>query len=265
MKLDTQWEPVPNQKFEIGRTINPFKCDCTDCDFLHCPKKNYAVRYKVKGYKVQDFWDAYKDDIVELNRKNVLDVDFANDYNFQLTWDLITDLMEAVAFTFPKNTYWDTTDSLWEDRDKEIGDTRYQTIRLVKFNRAGSEVELGRITIANHKILEIDMTNAQYKLAEKIRDVLLWLKQQTYIQVEKDYEDTLPNIGWLDREGRLYKCKHGEHSKLAEKLIGGELAAESFGWIKIILEEEEDGYLHTCRLSPEQKNWLSLNGYVVED
>jgi len=37
------------------------------------------------------------------------------------------------------------------------------------------------------------------------------------------------------------------------------------GWIKIILEESEDGYLHTCKLSPEQKNWLSLNGYIVED
>ena len=192
MKLNTQWEPVPNQKFEIGRTINPFKCDCKDCDFLHCPKKNYAVRYKVKGYKVQDFWDAYKDDIVDLNRQNVLGADFDNDYNFQLTWGLISDLIEAVAFTFPKNTYWEVTDSLWEDRDKEIGETRYQRIWLVKFNRADDEVGLGYITIANHKIWEVDMTDAQYKLAEKIRDILLWLKQQTYEEVAKQEERRKP-------------------------------------------------------------------------
>lgn len=41
--------PVKNQKFEIGRTINPFNCDCKKCDFMNCPKNNYAVKMTKKN------------------------------------------------------------------------------------------------------------------------------------------------------------------------------------------------------------------------
>ena len=40
--------PIKNQKFEIGRTINPFNCDCKKCDFMNCPKNNYAVKMTKK-------------------------------------------------------------------------------------------------------------------------------------------------------------------------------------------------------------------------
>lgn len=50
-----EYIPVKNQKFDIGRTINPFKCDCKQCDFLHCPKNNYAVKMKRKSFTVSDF------------------------------------------------------------------------------------------------------------------------------------------------------------------------------------------------------------------
>lgn len=36
--------PAKNQKFDIGRTINFTKCDCAKCDFMRCPKNNYAVK-----------------------------------------------------------------------------------------------------------------------------------------------------------------------------------------------------------------------------
>lgn len=36
--------PAKNQKFDIGRTINFTKCDCEKCDFMHCPKNNYALK-----------------------------------------------------------------------------------------------------------------------------------------------------------------------------------------------------------------------------
>ena len=41
MKL--AFEPVKNQKFDIGRTINFTKCDCEVCNFMRCPKHNYAL------------------------------------------------------------------------------------------------------------------------------------------------------------------------------------------------------------------------------
>ena len=42
-KMKLKFVPVKNQKFEWGRTINPFKCDCEECTFMNCPKSNYAV------------------------------------------------------------------------------------------------------------------------------------------------------------------------------------------------------------------------------
>ena len=53
----TEFVPVPNQKFDIGRTINPFICDCEQCDFLHCPKNNYAVRMKLKSFLASEFFE----------------------------------------------------------------------------------------------------------------------------------------------------------------------------------------------------------------
>ena len=43
---------IKNQKFDIGRTINPFKCDCEKCDFLHL--KNYinTVQHQKKYWKM---------------------------------------------------------------------------------------------------------------------------------------------------------------------------------------------------------------------
>lgn len=39
--MELKFDVIKGQKFEIGRTINPFLCDCKECDFLNCPKKNY--------------------------------------------------------------------------------------------------------------------------------------------------------------------------------------------------------------------------------
>ena len=49
-------------------------------------------------------------------------------------------------------------------------------------------------------------------------------------------------------------------------LGGGEIALEMDGWVKVALEDE-DGYFQHYRPGPsaEQRNWLSLNGYLVED
>ena len=56
---------IKNQKFDIGRTINPFKCDCEKCDFLHCPKNNYAVKTKPHKYKVSEFCELWHDELIK--------------------------------------------------------------------------------------------------------------------------------------------------------------------------------------------------------
>lgn len=94
MKL--AFEPVKNQKFDIGRTINFAKCDCETCDFMHCPKNNYALQMARKKYTIQEFWDENKDDIIEVGSLREY-------FNF----DTISDFLDA-CITFPKGTYWET-------------------------------------------------------------------------------------------------------------------------------------------------------------
>lgn len=87
--------PAKNQKFDIGRTINFAKCDCEKCDFMHCPKNNYALKMVQKKYSVQEFFNANKDNLV---KKRCLKLYF--DY------ETLCDFMDACVSGFPKGTYW---------------------------------------------------------------------------------------------------------------------------------------------------------------
>ena len=66
LKLDI----VKKQRFEIGRTINPLLCDCEKCDFLHCPKDNYAVKMKPHKYTVKEFYEEWHDEIIKRAKNN---------------------------------------------------------------------------------------------------------------------------------------------------------------------------------------------------
>lgn len=257
-----EYVPVKNQKFDIGRTINPFKCDCEKCDFMNCPKHNYAVKMTRKKYSVSDFWNEWKDKILELNKPQKWQYSFHDNYKFKMTYEMINDLFDFLCFSFPKGTYWSLTCP--ESYDGEIETRVYRHISLVKFSRRGDEIEVGSIEVANHKIHEYDFTERQYKLATKIRDSIAKLKEfvfEYYQGQDKDWK-----IGWLSPDGRHYPCKCGEHSTLAYNIGGGEFHLEHEGWVKVAYEDEEDGYfLGMMRPTAEQKNWLSLNGYLVED
>lgn len=90
-------EPVKNQKFEIGRTINFMKCgtyeECKGgCDYMHCP--NYARKMKQVKYKVEEFYEENKE---ILSKPNCFEKN-----------DLIVDFMDACVRSFPRGTYWDT-------------------------------------------------------------------------------------------------------------------------------------------------------------
>jgi hypothetical protein len=69
--------------------------------------------------------------------------------------------------------------------------------------------------------------------------------------------------GWLSREGRFYGCPQVNHDVLAYCVLGlkvGEI--ERLGWVRVY-----DSKRYTCerRLSAEQSNWLSQNGYTIYD
>lgn len=259
--MKIEYVPVKNQKFEIGRTINPFKCDCKECTFMDCPKHNYAVKMTRKKYSIDDFWNEYKVEILKLNKPKKWQYNFHGKYEFLLTDELLNEFFYILSFTFPKGTYWQNTSP--NIFTTNTGVTSYREISLVKFAKNGSEVTLGSVNITNPTIYDYDLNERQYKLAEKICDNIKRLKEKVfeyYQEQDKDWK-----VGWLAPDGRHYPCKWGEHSTLALNIGGGEVHLEQEGWVKVALEQE-DGYFMSRRFpSAEQRNWLSTHGYFLED
>jgi hypothetical protein len=151
--MEYKADVIKNQKFEWGRTINPFKCDCGDaCDFLNCPKHNYAVKTKPHKYSVKDFWSTYKDDILKRGK------------DFKLTYFYWNELV-GECFRFPKGTYF-AMGGLYKDAD-DFDETIYEDITLVTFTRRGTELTRGSIDQYG-KVIDYSMTDSQYNLAHRI-------------------------------------------------------------------------------------------------
>ena len=259
--MNLEFVPVKGQKFEIGRTINPFKCDCEKCDFMNCPKNNYAKKMTRKKYYLDDFWNEWGERIVKLNKPQRWYYSFHDRYCFSLTYDMINDFFDFLCFSFPKGTYWEPTSP--RSYEGEIEERIYDEISLVKFSRDGREITLGRVEVTKPILIDYDLSERQYKLAEKIQHSILWLKEKVFEYYEtKDKEH---KIGWLSPEGRHYPCSHCEHIILAQHLGSGEIRLESDGWVKVALEQEDGYFCNRRMLTAEQRNWLSLNGYVIED
>ena len=87
--------PAKNQKFDIGRTINFAKCDCKECDFMHCPKNNYAVKMVQKKYTIKEYFEENKTEIMKRGH--------ISDY---FNYDTVADIFDSCISGFPKGTYW---------------------------------------------------------------------------------------------------------------------------------------------------------------
>ena len=252
--------PAKNQKFEWGRTINPFKCDCEECTYMNCPKHNYAVKMTRKIWKVADFWEEFKAEILAINKPCKWEYNFHNDYVLELNYKLITEFIDML-FSFPKGTYWSPEDSGYYTEDTEIDERIYKIISLQKVSRSGNIVNLGSISIKNGNYIDYDLSATQEKLAIKISKALKELKElifEYYQEQDKDW-----TIGWLSPEGRHYPCRNTEHLFLATKLGGSEYMLETMGWVKVALS---DTYFFFGRnMTAEQKNWLSANGYELDE
>lgn len=156
MKLE--FVPAKNQKFEVGRTINFAKCDCEKCDFMNCPKNNYALKMVRKKYTAKEFFEENKEKIMKCRN--------LNDY---FNFDTVGDFIDACV-SFPKGTFWDL-----------CGDD----IELVKINRSkygGDFLTLARVNLDCDVSIAYftGCTNVQEKLAEKIQYKLKELQDIFY-------------------------------------------------------------------------------------
>ncbi len=254
--------PVKGQVFNIGRTINPTLCDCKDCDFLHCPKRNYAVEMTRRIPTFDEFWDCWGKEIVSINKVSVIDANFPKSIRIHLTFDLITEMMECIAF--PKETYWKADDDIDWRSDKDIGDRFYGYISIVKFNRRRDrEIKIGEIRVNDGWLVDYDLNKQQEKLGRNISEFVKQIISRIASYYEEEYKDRL--TGWLSPDGRHYKCTSSQHIELARRLGYSESNIENDGWLKLPSDSTYMGWFGARRPSAEQRNFLSLNGYNVED
>lgn len=253
-----EFEPIKNQKFEIGRTINPFLCNCINCDFMHCPKQNYAVKMRAKQHTIEEIFDKYYSRITQLNKPKLWEVSFKSDFKLVLTYDLINDLMYELNIPFPAGTYWRLGD-LYID-DDNIDNCVYDKLELVIISRDGEEICKGSIKISDATIQNYGLNRQQLKLASKLSELFTDIKELMFKNTYSgDY-----TIGWLSPSGKFYPCGSGEHITLINNLGQSDIIAERDGWVHIIGDEPCDYFYNSRLLSAEQRNWLSAHGFDVD-
>lgn len=136
---------IKNQKFDIRKTINPFKCDCKHCDFINCPKNNYCRDTKKYYYSFEELWIEWKDKVLKEG----------------FTYDFLTDLV-GDCVEFHKGLYWEFGYTIFGD---------IESIVLRKLRRNKFEFE-GKIYIENGKIYDYFSTKRDLKVAEKISNLI---------------------------------------------------------------------------------------------
>jgi len=145
-EMPLKWVPIKGQKFDLGRTINPMKCEnCGNCDYLNC--NNYAVQMKRGKYTLTEWLDFYKD---ELKKSSAL-------------WnrDIVCALFDDLIGKFPKNLYWDYDDKYWHK------------IRFIEMTRNGHEHEVGSISTKDCSVSDMDFSETKRKFVNKISELMI--------------------------------------------------------------------------------------------
>lgn len=169
--MEYKAEVIKGQEFEWGRTINPARCDCEKCDFLHCPKHNYCVKTRPYKYSIDEFWQVYKNDILKQGK------------DFEFTYFYWSELV-GECFNFPSGTFYAMSDKT--KTADNFDDCIYDNINLVTMTRKG---ELIRGSVNQYgKVTDYSMTDAQYNLAHRIARAIKQIRE--YIEKEQRDDNT---------------------------------------------------------------------------
>ena len=169
--MSVEFVPVVNQRFDIGRTVNPFLCNCKTCDFKHCPKDNYVLKMKPVSHTKEETFEHFKSRFLELNNP-----EWQHSHSLIIDYDLLNDIMEYMNYKFPTNTFWSS--KLDFNDNTEFGKTEVTEIVIQKINRSGNIVNLGEIQIKNGNVYESDFSEQQWKLANRLGASFKYFKEK---------------------------------------------------------------------------------------
>ena len=75
--------------------------------------------------------------------------------------------------------------------------------------------------------------------------------------------------GWLSRRGEFYPCDQWDHlnAGYGNDFFGcrDESDMEERGWVRLWGVGQVPEFSNERRLSAEQRNWMSMNGFCLED
>lgn len=137
--MELKFVPKKNQKFDIGRTINPFKCGTSEvgCSPEKCQKcqlrgyylnecKNYAPIMVQKRYSVREWYEENRGE----------DKGWISPLGIILSYDALNDFIDNCIGNFPSGTYW-KPDYVYRNGQR-VGD-RIDGLTLVSRYRNRSE------------------------------------------------------------------------------------------------------------------------------
>ena len=75
--------------------------------------------------------------------------------------------------------------------------------------------------------------------------------------------------GWLSYKGQFFSCQAWAHTSVAMRngFFGcrDESDMEERGWVRLWGVGQSPEFSSERRLSAEQRNWMSMNGFCLED
>ena len=176
--MSVEFVPVVNQRFDIGRTVNPFLCNCKTCDFKHCPKNNHVLKMKPVSHTKEETFEHFKSRFLELNNSKR-----QHSHSLIIDYNLLNDVMEYMNYKFPTNTFWSS--KLNFNDNTESGKTEVTEIVIQKINRIGNIVDLGEIQIKNGNVYESDFSEQQWKLANRLGASFKYFKEKVLEHYEE--------------------------------------------------------------------------------
>lgn len=127
-----------NQEYDISHVVDIMQCDCSECNFMSCPKNNYIPEKERYIYTVDEF--------IDINKSTLLKDGF--------TGELIIEFFEDCV-KYPSNFYFNLDDI---DKNK---------INIIRMNKNGDSKK-ATIMVDGSSFINYNMEKSNYNKFLKV-------------------------------------------------------------------------------------------------